>query len=53
MSYKKYAQQVQLLLDVLPHVITENCFALKGGTAIIRSPRLFSCASISGSWSRR
>lgn len=34
MSYKKYAQQVQLLLDVLPHVITENCFALKGGTAI-------------------
>lgn len=29
-----YYQQVQLLLEVLPYVSEEECFALKGGTAI-------------------
>ena len=29
-----YRRQVALLLRVLPHVAVENCFALKGGTAI-------------------
>jgi len=29
-----YYKQVQLLLDVLPYVSHEECFALKGGTAI-------------------
>lgn len=29
-----YRTQVELLLQVLPHVATEACFALKGGTAI-------------------
>jgi len=29
-----YRAQVDLLLQVLPHVATEACFALKGGTAI-------------------
>ena len=29
-----YRQQVDLLLQVLPHVAKENVFALKGGTAI-------------------
>ncbi len=29
-----YRAQVELLLQVLPHVATEACFALKGGTAI-------------------
>lgn len=29
-----YYAQVQLLVGVLPHVATERCFALKGGTAI-------------------
>ena len=29
-----YYQQVQLLLEVLPYVSKEECFALKGGTAI-------------------
>jgi len=29
-----YYKQVQLLLRVLPLVATEQCFALKGGTAI-------------------
>ena len=29
-----YYKQVQLLLEVLPYVNHENCFALKGGTAI-------------------
>lgn len=40
----KYAQQVRLLLDVLPEVAKENCFALHGGTAInlfvLNMPRL-------------
>lgn len=31
---KSYRQQVQLLLQVLPLVDKEHCFALKGGTAI-------------------
>ena len=29
-----YQRQVTLLLRVLPHVAEEECFALKGGTAI-------------------
>jgi len=29
-----YYKQVQLLLEVLPYVSQEECFALKGGTAI-------------------
>ena len=29
-----YYQQVQLLVDILPLVAEEKCFALKGGTAI-------------------
>ena len=31
---EQYRQQVALLLRALPHVATEDCFALKGGTAI-------------------
>lgn len=31
---KKYHQQVKLLLEVLPFVVKEDCFALKGGTAL-------------------
>lgn len=31
---KKYHQQVRLLLEVLPFVMREDCFALKGGTAL-------------------
>ena len=34
MSLEKYKKQVGLLLDVLPYVSQEECFALKGGTAI-------------------
>jgi hypothetical protein len=29
-----YRRQVALLLQTLPHVAAEDCFALKGGTAI-------------------
>ncbi len=29
-----YRKQVQLLLDVLPEVAKEACFAMHGGTAI-------------------
>ncbi len=29
-----YRAQVDLLLQVMPHVAKEDCFALKGGTAI-------------------
>src|SRR5699024_5644246 len=29
-----YKNQVKLLIDVLPYVAKEECFALKGGTAI-------------------
>ncbi|MDR2780998.1 MAG: nucleotidyl transferase AbiEii/AbiGii toxin family protein [Holosporaceae bacterium] len=31
---KKYHEQVQLLVSTLPHIAKEDCFALKGGTAI-------------------
>ena len=34
MTQKRYEAQVRLLLRVLPHVAEEECFALKGGTAI-------------------
>ena len=41
---KKYAQQVKLLLDVMPEVAKESCFSLHGGTAInlfvLNMPRL-------------
>lgn len=41
---EKYAQQVQLLLDVMPEVAKESCFSLHGGTAInlfvLNMPRL-------------
>ena len=30
----RYLEQVQLLVQVLPHIAKENAFALKGGTAI-------------------
>lgn len=33
-SSERYEYQVRLLLRILPHVATEDCFALKGGTAI-------------------
>ena len=29
-----YRKQVELLVQTLPHVAQEECFALKGGTAI-------------------
>ena len=31
---EKYLKQVKLVIEVLQIVATENCFALKGGTAI-------------------
>jgi predicted nucleotidyltransferase component of viral defense system len=31
---QKYHEQVRLLVAALPHIAKENCFALKGGTAI-------------------
>jgi predicted nucleotidyltransferase component of viral defense system len=34
MMNRAYQKQVGLLLDVLPEVAKENCFALHGGTAI-------------------
>ncbi|WP_320177523.1 nucleotidyl transferase AbiEii/AbiGii toxin family protein [Roseovarius pacificus] len=34
MAYEDYADQVQLLVNVLPFVAREEIFALKGGTAI-------------------
>ena len=34
MSYQSYAAQVALLVQILPTVAKEDCFALKGGTAI-------------------
>lgn len=34
MKKSKFYPQVVLLLDVLPYVAKESCFALKGGTAI-------------------
>jgi predicted nucleotidyltransferase component of viral defense system len=32
--FEKYQKQVELLLRVLPYIAKEECFALKGGTAI-------------------
>lgn len=41
---ERYAQQVRLLLDVMPEVAKESCFSLHGGTAInlfvLNMPRL-------------
>ena len=34
MKKSKFYTQVVLLLDVLPYIAKESCFALKGGTAI-------------------
>lgn len=34
MKDSPYFKQVQLMLRVMPHVMGEDCFALKGGTAI-------------------
>lgn len=34
MSLDNYKKQVELLLNVLPFIEQEKCFALKGGTAI-------------------
>jgi hypothetical protein len=34
MARERYEQQVQLLMQILPSVAEEECFALKGGTAI-------------------
>lgn len=31
---EEYRRQVSLLLRVMPHIAKEDCFALKGGTAI-------------------
>jgi predicted nucleotidyltransferase component of viral defense system len=32
--YDVYRRQAALLVRIMPHVAAENCFALKGGTAI-------------------
>lgn len=34
MKKSKFYPQVELLLDILPYIAKESCFALKGGTAI-------------------
>jgi predicted nucleotidyltransferase component of viral defense system len=34
MKNSPYFKQAQLMLRIIPHVAAENCFALKGGTAI-------------------
>ena len=34
MSEVKYQEQVRLLLDILPEVAMEECFAMHGGTAL-------------------
>lgn len=34
MARERYADQVRLLVDILPAVAAEDDFALKGGTAI-------------------
>jgi predicted nucleotidyltransferase component of viral defense system len=41
-----YRAQVDLLLQVLPHVAKEQCFALKGGTAINLFVRDMPCLSV-------
>lgn len=59
--YDVYKKQAELLMRVLPYVAKEDCFALKGGTAInlfVRDlPRLsvdidltFAADSLSGSF---
>lgn len=51
---EKYEEQVKLLVRVLPYVAKEECFALKGGTAInlfIRDlPRLSVDIDLNISW---
>jgi len=42
----KYKEQVDLLLQILPHVATEKLFALYGGTAINLSVHELHCASV-------
>ena len=41
---ERYLRQVELVAHVLPHVAAEECFAIKGGTAInlfeLNLPRL-------------
>jgi hypothetical protein len=34
MSEVKYQEQVRLLLDILPEVAMDGCFAMHGGTAL-------------------
>ncbi|TVQ82251.1 MAG: nucleotidyl transferase AbiEii/AbiGii toxin family protein [Micavibrio sp.] len=34
MKHQNYKNQIRLLLDILPYVAQEDCFALHGGTAI-------------------
>ena len=34
MAKNQFSNQVRLLLEILPFVTKENCFAIKGGTAI-------------------
>lgn len=34
MIKQEYLNQVSLLVKVLPYIVREKCFALKGGTAI-------------------
>lgn len=34
MARERYEQQVQLLIQIMPAIAQEDCFALKGGTAI-------------------
>lgn len=34
MIQEQYAKQVALVIEAIPHVQSEKCFALKGGTAI-------------------
>jgi hypothetical protein len=42
-----YRKQVQLLIQTLPHVAGEDCFALKGGTAILSAHRRPACIAFS------
>ncbi len=34
MSFESYSRQVALLVRAIPHIASEEAFALKGGTAI-------------------
>jgi hypothetical protein len=40
-----YRAQVDLLLQVMPHVAKEDCFALKGGTAWIEHGKHYDLAA--------